>query len=84
MDILAASCRIVFEVLLVVKYFGATEDDAHMFLLQAEVDRILIHEGFLEWNRIVNPRRHPAYGLFPDRETKRIEATKVSDSISDG
>jgi hypothetical protein len=55
MDILAANCRNVFELLLIVRYFGTTEDNAHMFLLQADIDGVLIHEGILEWTRISDP-----------------------------
>jgi Family of unknown function (DUF5677) len=70
MDILAANCRNVFELLLIVKYYGTTEDDAHVFLLQADIDRILIHEGILEWTRISNPT------LLPHLATSKQKGVK--------
>jgi hypothetical protein len=76
MDILAANCRNVFELLLVVKYFGTTEDDAHTFLLQAEVDRILIHEGILEWSRAVNPDGIKHMDYFKTSKQKGLKPPK--------
>src|SRR6266851_5355961 len=70
MDILAANCRNVFELLLIVKYYGTTEDNAHVFLLQADIDRILVHEGILEWTRISYPT------LLPHLATSKQKGVK--------
>jgi hypothetical protein len=70
MEELASTCRNIFELLLTVKYYGALEEDAEVYLSQTEVDRNLVHEGILEWLRATNPESPGVLAL------SHIETTK--------
>jgi len=93
MEEVASICRNIFELVLTVKYYETTEDDAHAFLLQADVDKILIHEGILEWLRVTDPNSPMIRNLNhlttskqqgvkpPPRPTVRQMAEKVNMTV---